>query len=265
MISRSCISAISTGTAYFHSNRSAMYALITSSEAMIAITAAVGDLSAERRRRSTSRRSLWSPKRLCSVGFDFDELFGAQLRGRDLVAVAADARVRDLLDLDAGDPQRRELFVDLRSSSTGARTPVWIRVPPVKSKLKFRPLPPIASAPISRIVPESEKNHLRVAHEVERPAARLFAGAERFRVRDDAGRAHHAERRLRREHRREQRDERADAEREREALHFGGREREQDERGHERHDVRVDDRGEALFVAGRDPGDRAISRCVSPP
>ncbi len=39
MISRSCIKAISTGTAYFHSNRSAMYAEITSSEAMIAMTA----------------------------------------------------------------------------------------------------------------------------------------------------------------------------------------------------------------------------------
>ncbi len=39
VISRSCISAISTGTAYFHSKRSAMYAEITSSEAMIAITA----------------------------------------------------------------------------------------------------------------------------------------------------------------------------------------------------------------------------------
>ncbi len=39
MINRSCINAISTGTAYFHSKRSAMYAEITSSEAMIAITA----------------------------------------------------------------------------------------------------------------------------------------------------------------------------------------------------------------------------------
>ncbi len=39
------------------------------------------------------------------------------------------------------------------------RTPVWIRVPDLKSIPKFRPLPPIASAPISRIVPDSEKNH----------------------------------------------------------------------------------------------------------
>ena len=34
-----------------------------------------------------------------------------------------------------------------------------MRVPDVKSMPKFRPLPPIASAPISRIVPDSEKNH----------------------------------------------------------------------------------------------------------
>ena len=33
-------------------------------------------------------------------------------------------------------------------------------MPPVKSMPRFRPLPPIASAPISKIVPESEKNHL---------------------------------------------------------------------------------------------------------
>ena len=40
VINRSCISAISTGTAYFHSKRSAIYAEITINEAMIAITAA---------------------------------------------------------------------------------------------------------------------------------------------------------------------------------------------------------------------------------
>jgi hypothetical protein len=39
VISRSCISAISTGIAYFHSKRNAMYAEITSSDAMIAMTA----------------------------------------------------------------------------------------------------------------------------------------------------------------------------------------------------------------------------------
>ena len=34
-----------------------------------------------------------------------------------------------------------------------------MRVPDLKSMPKFRPLPPIASAPISRIVPDSAKNH----------------------------------------------------------------------------------------------------------
>ena len=36
---------MSTGTAYFHSNRSAMYALITMSDAMIAIRALFATLS----------------------------------------------------------------------------------------------------------------------------------------------------------------------------------------------------------------------------
>ena len=35
-----------------------------------------------------------------------------------------------------------------------------IRVPEVKSIPRFRPRPPIASAPISRIVPDSEKKYL---------------------------------------------------------------------------------------------------------
>ncbi len=39
VISRSCASAIITGIANFHSNLSATYAAITSSDAMIAITA----------------------------------------------------------------------------------------------------------------------------------------------------------------------------------------------------------------------------------
>ena len=46
---RSWTSAMSTGTAYFHSNRSAMYALITSSDAMIAMIALLATVVAERR------------------------------------------------------------------------------------------------------------------------------------------------------------------------------------------------------------------------
>ena len=42
-----------------------------------------------------------------------------------------------------------------------------IRVPDSKSMPKFRPLPPIASAPMSRITPDSGEEPLRGAHEVE--------------------------------------------------------------------------------------------------
>ena len=65
--------------------------------------------------------------------------------------------------------------------------------------------------------------------------------------------AHRHQDRLGRHHGREQRHERADPEREREPLHVGRREHEQDERGHDRDHVRVDDRRQALAVAGRDP------------
>ena len=55
----------------------------------------------------------------------------------------------------------------------------------------------------------------------------------------------------------EQRDERADAQHEREPSHAGRRDHEQDERDHERHDVGVDDRRDALAVAlGDARGDR---------
>ena len=43
-------------------------------------------------------------------------------------------------------------FVDWLSS-------VFTRVPDSKSMPKFRPLPPMASAPMSRITPDIEKNH----------------------------------------------------------------------------------------------------------
>src|ERR1700735_2995818 len=43
-------------------------------------------------------------------------------------------------------------------SLTDLTNAVWIRVPDLKSMPKFRPLPPIASAPIIRMQPDSEKN-----------------------------------------------------------------------------------------------------------
>ena len=47
---------------------------------------------------------------------------------------------------------------------------VWMRVPDLKSMPRFRPLPPIASAPTSRIVPDSEKNHFDAPMKSKRPA-----------------------------------------------------------------------------------------------
>ena len=47
-----------------------------------------------------------------------------------------------------------------------------MRVPDSKSMPKFRPLPPIASAPISRITPDIEKNHFDAPMKSKRPALR---------------------------------------------------------------------------------------------
>ncbi len=52
----------------------------------------------------------------------------------------------------------------------------------------------------------------------------------------------------------EERDDGADQQHQREALHLGGRDREQDQRGDRGDDVRVDDRAEALRVTGGDRG-----------
>src|ERR1019366_8469828 len=118
-----------------------------------------------------------------------------------------------------------------------------MRVPDLKSMPKFRPLPPIASAPIARIVPDSEKNHLEAPMK-SNVQPRPWRSGPRA-----AGWETSFERPLRGQHGGEQRDERADAQREGEPLDFGGGEREQDEGGHERDHVGVHDRGEAALVA----------------
>ena len=132
---------------------------------------------------------------------------------------------------------------------------VWIRVPDLKSIPKFSPFPPIASAPIKRIVPDSEKNHFEApmksnVQPFPRRAAPSAAGWETSRERPIAPSAacvaSTAVNSV---------SERADAEREGEALDFRGGQREQDERGHERHHVRVDDRREPAPVAGGDARD----------
>ena len=117
---------------------------------------------------------------------------------------------------------------------------------------KFRPLPPTASAQTSRITPEKEKNHF------DRPMKsrlqRRFCSPAPSAVGSEMSleRPIEAERRLGQQHGREERDERADAQREREALDPRRGEDEEDERDHEGHDVRVDDRRQAALVARRD-------------
>src|SRR5580693_5989608 len=68
---------------------------------------------------------------------------------------------------------------------------VWIRVPDLNEMPKFSPLPPIASAPIKRIVPDSEKNHFDAPMKSNvqprpRRAAPSIAGWETTRERDIA-------------------------------------------------------------------------------
>ncbi len=87
------------------------------------------------------------------------------------------------------------------------------------------------------------------------PAAVALRRRAPQRWRDQFRASHRPERGLRGEHGGEQGHERADAEREGEALDFRGGEREQDERGHEGDDVRVDDRRKTAFVSRRDAGD----------
>ena len=65
------------------------------------------------------------------------------------------------------------------SSFAGCTSAVVIRVPDSKSMPKFRPLPPIASAPMSRITPDIEKNHFDAPMKSKRQLVALLAGAER--------------------------------------------------------------------------------------
>ena len=90
-----------------------------------------------------------------------------------------------------------------RRSATSA---ALIRVPDSKSMPKFRPLPPIASAPISRITPENEKNHFDAPMKSKRQRRFASPAPSADGLRDQARAAHRAEDRLRGEHRGEQRD-----------------------------------------------------------
>ena len=138
---------------------------------------------------------------------------------------------------------------------------------PTRSRCRSsRPLPPIASAQIEQDHAGHREEPLRRADEVEPDRLALLARAERGRARDAAcERPERAEDRLREQDRGEQRDDRADAEREREALDARGREHEQDERDHDRHDVRVDDRRRGPSCSPRRCPPSPICRRGSPP
>ena len=121
---------------------------------------------------------------------------------------------------------------------------------------KFRPLPPIASAPITQDHAREREEPLRRAHEVEAlqrflafGSAPSAAGCAIRRERPImpsaacvASTAVNSETSV------------PMPSDEREALHPGRGEDEQDERRHERHDVGVDDRRDAAFVALGDAG-----------
>ena len=207
------------------------------------------------RRRTSSSSVVLDRCRPCSACQRSVEIWNA-VAAELLVAV-------DLLDL-----RRRRSPAAAATSRTcvlgrpSASSAAVIRVPDSKSMPKFRPLPPIASAPISRITPDSEKNHFDAPMKSKRPARACCSPApSALGCVISRELPHRAEDRLRRQHGGEQRDERADAEREGEALDAGGREHEQDERDHERDDVRVDDRREALLVARW----RCPRRSICPP
>src|SRR5918999_222016 len=106
---------------------------------------------------------------------------------------------------------------------------------------KFMPSPAIASAPAARIAPDAEKNQRDLPMKSKREKSTRSGPAPS----EDGRRAEHGG---------EQRDDRADPEREREALHPGRGQREQDERHADRHNVGVDDRPERLRVSGGDGG-----------
>ena len=124
-----------------------------------------------------------------------------------------------------------------------------MRVPDSKSMPKLMPLPAIASAPISRITPDTEKNHFDAPMKSKVILCFACPAPSAERLLQDLRAAQAEDDRLGREHRREQREHRPDAEHEREALDARRREDEEDERDEQRDDVGVDDRREALLVA----------------
>ena len=146
----------------------------------------------------------------------------------------------------------------LRTSSievgAGVVKPIW--VPPLKSMPRLSPRTPSARTETT-ITAAEIPNHSRrrlmksiLSHGLD-AAAR---GADHARVVEELRAGEQREERARREHGREHRDRGTDQEHEGESAHRRGGDREQHERGDRGDDVGVDDRREALRVAGLDRG-----------
>src|SRR5437764_787298 len=159
VINRSCINAISTGTANFHSNRSATYTEISSSEAMIATTALLATVFPNVGPTDVALNVLvFSPNLLSSDDRTCETPDGCSC----LAEIWNTLLPRDLLETfcTCGPAAPAASTTDLTWASVAGFTRLAvILVPDVKSMPRFRPLPPIARAPISRITPDSEKNH----------------------------------------------------------------------------------------------------------
>src|SRR5436305_2169781 len=158
VINRSCISAISTGTANFHSKRSATYAEITSSEAMIAITALLAMVRPNVGPTEVESNDL-TPNWDCSLLRTCATLAGWSCLEEIWKTLLPSALL--VIFCTSGLPAPADVITErIWASLAGWTRLVVILVPDVKSMPRLRPLPPIARAPISRITPDSEKNHL---------------------------------------------------------------------------------------------------------
>ena len=142
----------------------------------------VGDRLAERRADRLDVRVVGSA-RTCrsSALLTAPTSFGAERVGRDLDDVLAELGV-----VDASGSSRRRGPATPSASRTSSTVAVRssgavIRVPDSKSMPKLRPLPAIASAPISRITPDIEKNHFDAPMKSKRD---LVLGVRRRRARD---------------------------------------------------------------------------------
>ena len=125
--------------------------------------------------RPTSRRSSTFDARslVCSALRTLATPAGCSCLAEIWKTFAPSALLRDLLDLGSSRPAALTTERDLRPRWRACSGAAVIRVPEVKSIPRFSPRPPIASAPISRITPDSEKKYLRGAHEVEASSAAL--------------------------------------------------------------------------------------------